>query len=186
MKVSILSMQRIINCGSFLQAYALKTILENMGFSVEFIDIKEGEYREEKSIQSSSYLQKISKYISKNFWKKLKFKSKSSKLESKIKHAQYKYLGISEEYNYVPSDDSQAVIIGSDEVFNFNPKSDWGVSSQLFGNINNPKVISYAASCGFMTYSDLPSCCTKLIQDSLQKMKGISVRDTNTDNLFIL
>ena len=37
-KIGIMSMQRVINYGSFLQAYALKTTLEKMGHNVEFVD----------------------------------------------------------------------------------------------------------------------------------------------------
>ena len=42
MKIGILSMQRVINYGSFLQAYALKHTLENLGHEVSFVDIKKG------------------------------------------------------------------------------------------------------------------------------------------------
>ena len=38
MKIGIMSMQRVKNYGSFLQAYALKSTLEKMGNSVEFVD----------------------------------------------------------------------------------------------------------------------------------------------------
>ena len=38
MKVGIMSMQRIVNYGSFLQAYGLKKICENLGAQVEFVD----------------------------------------------------------------------------------------------------------------------------------------------------
>ena len=40
MKICILSMQRVNNMGSLLQAYALKKILEMNGVEVSFIDIK--------------------------------------------------------------------------------------------------------------------------------------------------
>lgn len=38
MKIGIMSMQRIINYGSWLQAYGLKSTLESMGHRVEFVD----------------------------------------------------------------------------------------------------------------------------------------------------
>ena len=37
-KVGILSMQRIKNYGSFLQAYALKKLVEDLGHEVQFVD----------------------------------------------------------------------------------------------------------------------------------------------------
>ena len=41
-KVGIMSMQRIANYGSFLQAYALKRLIEEVGCNVEFVDYHVG------------------------------------------------------------------------------------------------------------------------------------------------
>lgn len=41
-KVGIMSMQRIANYGSFLQAYALKQLIEEQGAEVEFVDYHVG------------------------------------------------------------------------------------------------------------------------------------------------
>ena len=41
-KVGIMSMQRIANYGSFLQAYALKQLIEEVGCNVEFVDYHVG------------------------------------------------------------------------------------------------------------------------------------------------
>ena len=46
-KVGIMSMQRIKNYGSFLQAYGLKKNVENLGYDVEFVD-----YEYEKTIRT--------------------------------------------------------------------------------------------------------------------------------------
>ena len=40
MKVGIMSMQRVKNYGSFLQAYALKKTIEAAGHAVEFVDFE--------------------------------------------------------------------------------------------------------------------------------------------------
>ena len=42
-KIGIMSMQRIKNYGSFLQAYGLKKIIEKLGYEVEFVDYHIGE-----------------------------------------------------------------------------------------------------------------------------------------------
>ena len=42
-RAGILSMQRIYNYGSFLQAFGLKSILESLGCDVQFVDYKPGE-----------------------------------------------------------------------------------------------------------------------------------------------
>ena len=45
MKIDILSMQRVYNYGSFLQAYGLKKLIENKGdHTVSFIDIEQGDH----------------------------------------------------------------------------------------------------------------------------------------------
>ena len=41
-KVGIMSMQRIANYGSFLQAYALKQMIEELNCQVEFVDYHAG------------------------------------------------------------------------------------------------------------------------------------------------
>ena len=42
-KIGIMSMQRIANYGSFLQAYALKQLIEELDCKVEFVDYHVGQ-----------------------------------------------------------------------------------------------------------------------------------------------
>ena len=42
MKVGIMSMQRIVNYGSFMQAFSLKRIIEGLGHEVVFVDYHVG------------------------------------------------------------------------------------------------------------------------------------------------
>ena len=42
MKVGIISMQRVCNKGSFLQAYGLKKMIESLGHEVVFVDYEVG------------------------------------------------------------------------------------------------------------------------------------------------
>ena len=42
MKVGIISMQRVCNNGSFLQAYGLKKLIESLGHEVVFVDYHVG------------------------------------------------------------------------------------------------------------------------------------------------
>ena len=37
-KIEVITLHRIVNYGSVLQAYATQDILKNMGYNVEFID----------------------------------------------------------------------------------------------------------------------------------------------------
>lgn len=67
-KIGILSMQRINNYGSFLQAYAMKTMLEKMGHDVQFVDYHVGQpLIKDPDLIQNGFLRKINKgYFSVN------------------------------------------------------------------------------------------------------------------------
>lgn len=59
MKIGIMSMQRIINYGSFLQAYGLKKTIESCGdYKVQFVD-----YKAEPSLVTEEQIKKLEKQI---------------------------------------------------------------------------------------------------------------------------
>lgn len=67
MVIGILSMQRIMNYGSIFQAYSLKTIIEEQGHSVIFVD-----YRIKPDIYSRQNIAKRIKLYTKNILRKFK------------------------------------------------------------------------------------------------------------------
>lgn len=185
MKVCILSMQRVDNMGSLLQAYALKTILEQQGNEIEFIDIMKrnedykllGADRKEFLAESEKSgligkIKKIDKYILIRFRNKKKNKQQRDAFESFRKN-QLNIGKISSQYD--------VCVIGSDEVFNCLDSGTWGFTSQLFGNVPEAnKVITYAASCGSTKYEDLPCEVAKRICQAFEKVAAFSTRDKNT------
>lgn len=192
MKIGILSMQRIVNYGSFLQSYGLKNILEELGHEVEFVD-----YKIDKPLLAS-------KGDKKNYYKEV-VRNKmidivsNSKLLTKLlpeKHREVieninKYkteflplIGVTERKNYNPKLD--ALIIGSDEVFNvFQKSSRVGYSLELLGKNNNAnKLISYAASFGNTSIDKIKSFSKRdEIRECLLQFDGISVRDENSSRI---
>lgn len=187
MKIAILSMQRINNYGSLLQSYSLMKLLQQFGHDVYFLDI---ECREEDKIllgnnnqlhfaegematrQLFSKIRKIDRYI-------------INRINHKIAHK--KRIPIFEQFRienleiHKSSSSFDLCIIGSDEVFNCLTPSNWGFTSQLFGNVDKAdRVITYAASCGATTYDNVPVAVRNAIASSLSKLAGISVRDKNT------
>ena len=60
MNIGIMSMQRVINYGSYLQAYGLKSVLESMGHQIQFVD-----YKTEPSLVQESTSPSGSKYLTK-------------------------------------------------------------------------------------------------------------------------
>lgn len=178
MKVGILSMQRIVNYGSFLQAFGLKKTIESLGHEVVFVD-----YKSEPPLvpySRKSYLANVARqsaavaYIEDFIRKRGSFEY--------AYHRQYlPLLGVS--YRRNPAEKTDMAVIGSDEVFNcLQSGPNVGFAPMLFGQgVNARKVISYAASCG---YTDLDGIRRHGLEDRLggylRSFAALSARDENT------
>ena len=193
MKVGIISMQRVVNCGSYLQAYALKRIIESLGHEVVFID-----YKVEKPICSNK--EDLSVYR-KNLLKNkilntlsdfpLLFPLLPEEVRYSVKDRHFyksKYfqqLGLTKKKTYNTKVDT--VVIGSDEVFNclqLNPEV--GFSPELFGkNSNAKRVITYAASFGNTTFEEIEKYGKRYeLESYFTRMSALSVRDTNSAEII--
>lgn len=183
-KVGILSMQRIQNYGSFLQAYGLKHILEDLGCEVQFVDYHPGETLIPAD-GGTGIMRKLSKVT--DVLKQdgpLKEKIRFIKYKKNYAANYYPYLGITEERNYSPELD--VLIIGSDEVFNcVQNNTNVGFSPELFGQGNKAKkLISYAASFGNTTIEKLEKYGVKdQVAEWLRAFDNISVRDKNSGEI---
>lgn len=178
-------MQRIANYGSFLQAYGLKHILEDLGCDVQFVDYHPGKTLIPAD-GGTGLRRKISKVLEAfNYNAPLKEKIKFIKYKKNYAKNYYPYLGISSEMNYSP--DLDVLVIGSDEVFNcVQNNTNVGFSLDLFGANNNAKkVITYAASFGNTTVEKLKKYgVDKKIASYLNHIDSISVRDKNSGNII--
>lgn len=180
-KAGILSMQRIYNYGSFLQAYALKKMLEELGCDVEFVDYHPGKCLVDLK-QKNGLMRKLSKSIEVLMIQApLKEKISFIKYKKNFGMKYHSYLGIDSQYNYNPKLD--ILVIGSDEVFNCvqdNPNV--GYTAELFGVGNQAgTVISYAASFGNTTMERLKQYgVEKEVAEWLKSFNTISVRDNNS------
>ena len=187
MKIGIISMQRVPNYGSFLQAYGLRHILESLGHEVEFID-----YREEKPLIPYSAKERICYQIRElpvvkhfNDWFKCQVLGRKL-FDYKYRLSYLKELGIGYKKNYSSAVD--VAVIGSDEVFNcLQDGFNVGFSPMLFGQgINAKKVISYAASFGYTNYENLKKYgVDDRVQCYLKSFSAISVRDNNSCNIVM-
>lgn len=176
-KIGIMSMQRVVNYGSFLQAYGLKSIVESLGYEVEFVDYHyEAPLNNTQSTSpSNALLKKISHPID-----AIKRKFYNDKLKSSYKKDIGSILNISEENNYI-HEGIDELIIGSDEVFNCLQGYPVGYSKELFGKNCSVPVISYAACFGNVTLADLKRYQIDTeIGEMLKKFKAVSVRDDNS------
>ncbi|MDE6649568.1 MAG: polysaccharide pyruvyl transferase family protein [Muribaculaceae bacterium] len=183
--VGILSMQRVINYGSFLQAYALRELLNKNGAGeVYFIDIIPGPILVESPTANKNRCIKYLKFLyqlatTSNIISGFKTYFLKKRVSQSIKNA-WSILRLDESPTY-PLD---LVIIGSDEVFNCCQDVPWGYSSQLFGDIPLEiahKIASYAGSFGYTQIEDLKRYGVDFeIAQNLKKMVAVSVRDGNS------
>lgn len=177
MKIGILSMQEVKNYGSFLQAFSLKSNIEALGHSCEFVNIvpgeQLGEYKQSKFHKVDLLFKRIWGW---DFLKRLKY---IYKFQSRFSKEFLPYLGVQEG---PVTDHFDIIVIGSDEVFNCAQSTWFGFSRQLFGyGLNADKVITYAASFGATTIKNLDSLgIKKEVAESLANISTISVRDENS------
>lgn len=190
MRIGIISMQRVANYGSFLQAYGLKKTIEELGHEVSFID-----YKVEPCIGKSGFRGTKAYLQIKNMLRVIRKKMIQANLYH-VKHEvtrnilrfTYTYedqylpmLGMDKKKHYhTPVD---AVVLGSDEIFNcLQDNDDVGFSRELFGvNQNAQKIITYAASFGNTTVKRLEEYgAAETVQHWLEKIQNFSARDKNT------
>lgn len=178
MRIAIISMQRVFNYGSFLQAYGLKKFLENRGHNIGFSDI---EYKEGYPLsisKNSKYIKKI-KNIDQYLIKRIIYSRRNRILNQKFKIWQNQYLGLVD--TNMSTNGYDVAVIGSDEIFNCSSTSKWGITAQRFGMIKNVSyVLSYAASCGYTSRKDIMDNDFKIVEESLINLRNVSVRDRNT------
>lgn len=181
MKVGVLSMQQIVNYGSFLQARALRSIIERLGHEVEFIDIVPGEQLPQYRLDRFHKLRLLLKRIMvRKPYQQLKY---TYRLHKRFKTEFLRELGIN-----LPNakDHFDVVVIGSDEVFNIAQKTWFGFSPQLFGaELNTDKVITYAACFGATTIDIIGELGLQdRLSGLLKNISAISVRDQNSKDII--
>ena len=180
-KIGILSMQEVVNYGSFLQAFALKTIFTRLGADVCFLKVKAGRqlpgYEYERGLS-----QKIKWFYgairANNLVQRIKGRSKQKAWHKDFHDKFFNLLGV----NKVEFNELDLAVIGSDEVFNCVQRIEWGFSTAFFGDIPNAKkVVSYAGSFGHTSYNDIvANGLINELKPYLTNLSLISVRDKNS------
>ena len=186
-KVGIMTMHRIKNYGSVLQAYALKKVIESLDCKVCFVDFhqREGIYEKKrrKLKDKGKYLLAQIIHVSKIKNKKLCYLANAiccQHLNDVRFDSIFRMIGIEEKRNYNPMLD--VLVIGSDEVFNIKQNSEVGYSMELLGDKNNAMcLMSFAGSFGYTSYEDInESPMRSKIIDLFCKFDALSVRDKNS------
>lgn len=192
MKIGILTIHRIYNHGSFLQSFAVKSIIQGIlpNAEVEFLDWPS----EDKSSKPVYNIPKkrIAKPSGLKFFchKLLGHNVYCRDVELAWLHACFgqnyrklcaDYLAVSPESNY--STDYDLIVVGSDESFNCT-QDDAPWDTTLCFNLIGKNVISYAASFGYSTLKRLDDYgLSDIVKSGLSSYKSISVRDRNSQEI---
>ncbi|QQO62349.1 polysaccharide pyruvyl transferase family protein [Providencia manganoxydans] len=179
--VGVLTMHRVINYGSFLQAYATQKIVTDLGFKCEIIDyVFPNEWHYTHGLNKNKNLKK---FISDNIYKLGLIKSHRKRKH--INNAIKKYLHLSPIYrnptqitNTPPNYD--IYITGSDQTWN--TKHTRGDTTFLLSFApNNSKKISFSASIAGDSLDDV---YRDNFQKYLRKYDAISIRDSNGNKVI--
>lgn len=178
-KIAILSMQRIVNFGSVLQAYSLREVIKEVtGASVTFLDIEDEPVCEsKKSVPDSVDYNTPVDYPRGLFqrgkrWLIARLSSHNKKL---IRKFMCEELKLDSEQN---AEHYDRIVVGSDEVFNHKK----GIRLQLHGEVTQAeKVITYAASCGSATVEDIYPEDMDRVKSAMTRFSALSVRDAATE-----
>lgn len=186
MRVKILSMQRVLNYGSFMQAYAMKRIVESYGHEVEFCDFRKGQPRHRGEKAPGEHLLDKAKKIPgiiaapARYAEKRRFRRR---LRECFEQQAWPLLGFGSRPNFDTCCD--LMLIGSDEVFNYTQNQTFGYVPTLFGHgIEAHRIIAYAASAGYATPNDVENDDMQMeLSEGFAKFWRIGVRDRNTYEL---
>lgn len=176
-KVGLLTMHRVVNYGSFLQAYATQTIIENLGYDCEIIDYKyPNEWQFERGAIRRSGLKRAIHTCLKPFGLLAEHRK-----ETKLLKTMKKYYNLSEKSYESPQEimdnppQYDIYLTGSDQTWN--PRFTKGDPTFLLGFVNNhARKISFSSSLAANKIDD--KYFTEF-SELLSKYSKISVRETN-------
>lgn len=189
-------MNRVVNYGSFLQAFALREMLRSLGHEVEFLDIGPEPQRYDNLAEKNPHYR--INMIKARIHDLLGHKevARTMRLEQGRWYFNYslytrfprwwkKWLGMDDVDNLNCRYD--AVVIGSDEVFNCTQNADWTASMKWFGKgIEAQRLISYAASFGYTTWQRLEEFgLLEDVKEGLHRFDALSVRDENSRQIAL-
>lgn len=170
MNIGVITLYDSNNFGAFLQAYALKKVLEQNGHNVYHIKFRPDSKSKRLFYRIRPCKADILHPI--NYVIKLAFNKKKYKI----------FTGERKEFNIIDIKEENKldlVILGSDEIWNIkNPN----FRNDLFWGNNLKNVIAYAPSLGSANCNDFQSY--KNIVKNLKNIKSIMVRDEKTQKVI--
>ena len=175
--IGVITMHRVINHGSFLQAYATQKTIEKLGYVCEIIDyIFPNSWHYEKGLKKSNSLKsKIVKLTT-----SLGLTSGQRK-KNRINNAIEKYLNLSKNSYQTPDEilktppEYDIYVTGSDQTWN--PKHTFGDETFLLDFAGqNAKKVSFSAS---LAGKNMNEVYKEIFKRNLTQYRHISIRDKN-------
>ena len=189
MNIGILTFHRAHNYGAMLQAYALRTVLQNAGHQVEFVDYwphsHQTHYQLIKPIRGKDLIAKIKNII----FDTLTFTRRFKRINQFERFAKY-YLGVPKQVKYPQdqpkiSDTYDLVVVGSDQIWRNHIIAQHyiGFDSVYFCQnfTTKMKCITYAASMGII---NLTSAERSDFTRYLQTFNTLLVRENKLRDLI--
>lgn len=171
-KVGIITMHKVLNYGSALQAYALQYVIEKMGHDVEIIDyIYPNEYHQQ-FVHKPCALRRLISYtieMLRGFPRKKRMKAFEEFYKENLKLSRT-YKSKEELHNAPPKYD--VYMTGSDQVWN--PKSIHEDTSFMLSFTDSPNKVAFSAS---VAKGEIPEKYKKLYATELRKYKHICMRE---------
>lgn len=190
MKIAILSLVLHENYGGILQSYALQTVLERMGHTVEVLN--------RPPAYPSTNWKEVPKRIVKKLlgrdeviFKELRYKREAATLNKAVWDFRKKYIHerIIKDFSEINESDYDCIVVGSDQVWR--PKyfkSQWGCGIEnaylSFTKGWNIKRIAYAASFGVDEW-EYTEEETRLCKEAAKMFDVITVREDSGVELVI-
>lgn len=174
-RICIITWYKVPNYGAYLQAYAMKRVLEEKGCDVFFYDYDRKLLPYNKYNLVKHPLQTICrKLLKKQIENNADFYSEKDKIFKTIISKTFEVAQLNNEY--------LLCIIGSDEIFNIES----GYNSFQFSSpVKAIKTISYAASFGETSIEMIDFYKVRnVLQTNISNLAGISVRDENSMKLI--
>ena len=181
MKIAIVTVYDGLNHGSFLQAYALKTYLEELGHEVSFLQRMEPQetlnmFTVKKPETECDILHKI--------WRKCKKIVQIKKIYREIKYVKIKfkyYEKACENFNIITKNELKnidCIICGSDEIWNIKNAYIDIKFYTCCGYGKKIRKIAIAISCGNSKYSDILE--EREVIKAIKEFDTLLARDNNT------
>lgn len=164
MRIGLLTVHDHMNCGSYLQAFALQRALISMGHKVYFVNLDSVEKK----------LRIFRHYILSRNPRKILF----NLMRMKKYITAIKEFGEQIAFNEIEQK-CDAIVIGSDELWNVNNPLLPPNIPIFFGNLKGiENIVAYAPSCGSAKYHDLMKY--PFVEKGLKNFRCLSARDNNT------